>query len=157
VHAVECRGQVNQLDRTYLNGCIPTTPPAAPAAATTLAALIPCAVSEAAITQTHLAFTGDTSTSMAVTFKEDAAVAGTTGMAYARLAGGSGGAAACVVSPTPADCLPLPLTRNDAQAVAGTGPFFTFYTGTFTGLTRRAGRHPDPDPAGPDPLHVGAR
>ncbi|HEY4095460.1 MAG TPA: metallophosphoesterase [Baekduia sp.] len=105
------------------------------AAATTLAALIPCATSQAAITQTHLAFTGDTSTSMAVTFKEDASVVGTTGMAYARPAGGSGGAAACVVSPTPADCLALPLTRTDAQAVAGTGPFFTFYTGTFTGLT----------------------
>jgi hypothetical protein len=110
------------------------------ALATTATTLLCCAHAQAAITQTHLAFTGDTSTSMAVTFKEDAAVVGTTATAYARPKGGTGGAAACAV-PTgaPADCLPLTLTRTDAQGVAGTGPFFTFFTGTFTHLTPGAG------------------
>lgn len=105
------------------------------AAATAVAALLPGAAAQAAITQPHLAFTGDTSTTMAVTFKEDAAVIGTNGTAYARPAGASGGPAACAVGSPPTGCLTLPLTRTDAQGVAGTGPFFTFFTGTFTGLT----------------------
>ncbi|WP_210495596.1 metallophosphoesterase [Patulibacter sp. SYSU D01012] len=105
------------------------------AALTAAAVLVPCAAAPAAITQAHLAFTGDTSTTMAVTFKEDAAAADTTARAYARPAGGDGGAAACVRVPAPTDCRVLPLTRRDAQGKAGTGPSYAFFTGTFTGLT----------------------
>lgn len=99
-------------------------------------ALLPCAASQAAITQAHLGFAGNTSTAMTVTFKEDAAVAGTTATAYARPAGAAGGVAACAAAGAPGDCLTLPLTRTDAQGKAGgPGPIFTFFTGTFTGLT----------------------
>ena len=105
-------------------------------AATAVAALLPgAAAAQAAITQPHLAFTGDTSTTMAVTFKEDAAVSGTTATAYARPKGGAGGAAACATAPTTAGCVTLALQRTDAQGVAGTGPYFTFFTGTFRNLT----------------------
>ncbi|MEV4423220.1 metallophosphoesterase, partial [Patulibacter sp. NPDC049589] len=99
-------------------------------------ALVPCASSQAAITQAHLSFTGDTSTTMAVTFKEDAAVTGTTGVAYARPTGGAGGVAACAVVGAPSDCRTLTLARTDAQGKAGgPGPTYTFFTGTFAGLT----------------------
>jgi hypothetical protein len=106
-----------------------------PLAAFAVAALLPAASAQAAITDAHLAFTGNTATSMAVTFKDDAAVAGTTGVAYARPAGGSGGAAACATAPAPTGCITLPLTRADAQGVAtGSGPYYAYFTGTFTGL-----------------------
>ncbi|HST39220.1 MAG TPA: metallophosphoesterase [Conexibacter sp.] len=105
------------------------------AAALAAAVALP-ASADAAITQAHLALTGDTSTSMTVTFKEDAAVSDTTAFAYARPLGGSGGgASACAVAPAPADCLQISLQRTDAQGRAGTGTVFTFFTGTFSGLT----------------------
>ncbi|MDW5593617.1 metallophosphoesterase [Conexibacter stalactiti] len=107
--------------------------------AAALAAAVALPVSaDAAITQAHLALTGDTSSTMTVTFKEDAAVADMTALAYARPIGGVDGAAACAVAPAPADCLQIPLRRTDAQGRAGTGPFYTFFTGTFTGLAAGA-------------------
>ncbi|HKZ14192.1 MAG TPA: metallophosphoesterase [Solirubrobacterales bacterium] len=105
------------------------------AAALAAATLLPAAPASAAIADAHLAFTGDTSTTMTVTFKETAAVAGTTAQAYARPAGGAGGAAACAVGPAPGDCIAIPLARTDATGVAGTGTVYSFFTGTFTGLT----------------------
>jgi hypothetical protein len=107
---------------------------AAGAAVLATAILTPVAA-DAAITQPHLAFTGDTATTMAVTFKEDAATPATTAIAYARPAGGTGGAAACATAPAPTDCLTITPTRTDAQGIAGTGTAYTFFTGTFTGLT----------------------
>ena len=53
------------------------------------ATLFSAAPASAAIVDAHLALTGDTTSTMTVTFKEDAAVAGTTALAYARPAGGS--------------------------------------------------------------------
>jgi hypothetical protein len=109
------------------------------AAGTLVAALAGASSASAAITDAHLAFTGDTATTMAITFKEDAAVAGTTATGYARAAGASGGAAACATAPAPSDCIILPLSRTDAQGVAtGSGPLSTFFTGTFSGLTPNA-------------------
>lgn len=99
------------------------------------AILLPAAPASAAIVDAHLALTGDTTTTMTVTFKEDAAVADTTALAYARPTGAPGGAAACAVAPAPLDCLQITPTRTEATGKAGTGTVYTFYTGTFTGLT----------------------
>jgi hypothetical protein len=99
-----------------------------------LAAAIAAPTADAAITQTHLSFTGDTSTTMAVSFKEDAADPATTATGYARPAAGAGGAAACATAAAPADCIAIPLARTDAQGVAGTGPAYTFFAGTFRDL-----------------------
>jgi Calcineurin-like phosphoesterase/Collagen triple helix repeat (20 copies) len=102
------------------------------------ATLFSSAPASAAIVDAHLALTGDTTSTMTVTFKEDAAVAGTTALAYARPAGGVGGAAACAVALAPADCLQISLTRTEATGIAGTGTVYSFFTGTFTGLTAGA-------------------
>jgi len=101
----------------------------------TAAILLPAAPASAAIVDAHLALTGDTTTTMTVTFKEDAAVADTTALAYARPAGAPGGAAACAVAPAPVDCLQITPARTEATGVAGIGTVYTFFTGTFTGLT----------------------
>lgn len=102
------------------------------------AMLLPTAPASAAIVDAHLALTGDTTTTMTVTFMEDAAVGGTAATAYARPTGASGGAAVCAVAPAPGDCLQIPLTLSEATGKAGTGPVYTFFTGTFTGLTPSA-------------------
>ncbi|WP_027004673.1 metallophosphoesterase [Conexibacter woesei] len=106
-------------------------------AATTVAAALSPAAANAAIVDAHLALTGDAATTMTVTFNENAADVTTNATAYARPAGGSGGAAACVTAtPAPADCIVLPLGRHDAEGIDNNaGPFYTFFTGTFTGLT----------------------
>ena len=106
-------------------------------AATTVAAALSPAAANAAIVDAHLALTGDAATTMTVTFNENAADVTTNATAYARPAGGSGGAAACVTAtPAPSDCIVLPLGRHDAEGIDNNaGPFYTFFTGTFTGLT----------------------
>lgn len=100
---------------------------------------LPASPASAAIVDAHLALTGETATSMTVTFMEDAAVADTTGTAYARPAGEAGGASACAVAPAPSDCLQIPLTRTEASGKAGSGTLYSFFKGTFTGLTPGAG------------------
>jgi hypothetical protein len=105
------------------------------------ATLFSAAPAGAAIVDAHLAFTGDTSTTMGVNFKEDAAVPGTSATAYARPAGGTGGAAACAaVMATPTDCIQIPLTLTEATGIVETTTpptpkTWSFFTGTFTGLT----------------------
>jgi Calcineurin-like phosphoesterase len=105
-------------------------------AATTVAAALSPAAANAAIVDAHLALTGDAATTMTVTFNENAADVTTNATAYARPAGGSGGAAACATAtPAAADCIVLPLGRHDAEGIDNNaGPFYTFFTGTFTGL-----------------------
>jgi hypothetical protein len=108
-------------------------------AATTVAAALSPAAAHASIVDAHLALTGDAATTMTVTFKESAADVSTNATGYARPAGGSGGATACATAPAPDDCIALPLGRHDAEGVDNdAGPFYTFFTGTFTGLTPNA-------------------
>ncbi|MDO8184031.1 metallophosphoesterase [Conexibacter sp. JD483] len=104
-------------------------------AALVAAVLVPASAS-AEIMDAHLAFTGDTTTTMAVTFKETAAVSGTTATAYARPVG-AGGAAACAAAPGPTGCISIALTRSDVPGRDATGTVntYTFFTGTFSGLT----------------------
>lgn len=73
---------------------------------------------------------------MAVNFKETAADGATTATAYARPVG-AGGAEACAVAPGPTGCIQLPLNRSDVPGrdASGTVNTYTFFTGTFTGLT----------------------
>lgn len=108
-------------------------------AATIAAAALSPAAANAAIVDVHLAFTGDAATTMTVTFKEDAADVTTSAVAYAAPAGGTAqnAAQACAATtPLPASCIALPLGRTDAEGVDdNAGPFYAFFTGTFTGLT----------------------
>ncbi len=97
----------------------------------------------AAIVDAHLAITGDASTTMTVTFVDDAAASDTTAVAYARPTGEAGGAAACAVVLAPSDCLQIALNRTKARGaekdVEPPYAYYTFFTGTFTGLTPGAG------------------
>jgi hypothetical protein len=112
-------------------------------AATTVAAALTPAAANAAIVDAHLALTGDAATTMAVTFKEDAADVNTTATGYVAPASGdpahnaAQACAAAATTPLPAGCIALPLGRTDAQGIVGNSgsPFYTFFTGTFTGLT----------------------